>query len=116
MIQKLNNAKDIASLEGITLESAALMQNCINEINKAEESFIASQKPIYEVAEDHPSGFDKPKAVPAKVIKTIPVNLRQLTGNKTYTIRTKEDVDAAVEEIRHALMNQIGEDKIIKLS
>ncbi|SNU04610.1 hypothetical protein SAMN06297422_101152 [Lachnospiraceae bacterium] len=116
LIQKLKNAKDIASLQGISLESNALMQICINEINKAEESFVASQKPVDEVAESHPSGFDKPKAVPAKVIKTIPVNLRQLTGNKTYTIRTEEDVDAAVEEIRQALMDQIGEDKIIKLS
>ena len=109
LIQKLKGTKDIASLYGISSESNALMQNCINEINKAEESFIESLRPV----DDNPPDN---KDIPIKAIKTIPINFKQLSGNKIYTIRNKEDVDAVVEEIRQALMKQIGEDTVIKLS
>lgn len=113
LITKLRSTKDIASLNGIPSESSALMQNCINEINKAEESFIESNK---QVESKVTGGKDTPQAIPQKVIKTVPVTLRQLTGNKTFTIRNEADVDQAVEELRTALKKQLAEDTIIKLS
>ena len=113
LITKLRSTKDIASLNGIPSESSALMQNCINEINKAEESFIESNK---QVESKGTEGKYTPQAVPKKVIKTVPVTLRQLTGNKTFTIRNEADVDQAVEELRTALKKQLAEDTIIKLS
>ena len=53
---------------------------------------------------------------PVKVIKNKPVSFRSITGNKTYSIKTEEDSDKVLDELRTALKAQLEEDTIIKLS
>ena len=57
-----------------------------------------------------------PVAPPVKVINTVPVTMRTLTGNRTYTFRTEAEIDEFVEEIRKNLKSKLGEDTVIKLS
>ena len=42
--------------------------------------------------------------------------MRTLTENRTVMIKSKEDVDKFVEEMRQKLYGQLGEDTVIKLS
>ena len=80
----------MAALNGIPSESNALCQNCLNEINKEEEFYQKSlvQVPVVD-------GGDPVKPVkPVNVIKTIPLGIRTLTNNKTYTIKNEDDINA----------------------
>lgn len=88
LIDKLDHAGDVATLNGIPAESNALLTNFINKINNEED----------------------------KAIRTVPVAMRTLTENRTVTIKSKEDVDKFVEEIREKLYGKLGEDTVIKLS
>ncbi len=42
--------------------------------------------------------------------------MRTLTKNKTYTIKSENDVEMFIEEIRKQLKGQLAEDTIIKLN
>lgn len=114
LIEKLRTCNDVAALNGITSESDALQRNCLRDIEIEEVNYQKSIEPPVPPKGDG-SGPDK-QAKAVKVTKTKPVSLRTVTGNKTYTIKSKADVDAVVEEIRSALMSQLEEDTIIKLS
>ena len=113
LIEKIERTHDVAALNGIPSESNALCQNCLNEINHEEE--------FYQRSFEH----EKPKADDGKpvdiiekvnVVKTVPIGIRTLTKNKTYTIKTVEDVDAFVEEIRKELKAKLAKDIVIKLN
>ena len=62
----------------------------------------------------NPAVFEKP--VPLNIIKTVPIGIRTLTRNKTYTIKTEEDVEAFIEEIRKELVSKLEKDTVIKLN
>lgn len=114
LIEKLHTCKDIASLNGIPSESNALLQNSLDELKKAENAYQLSIMP-----KEPAVGGEKPAASVApsvKVINTIPVTMRTLTGNRTYTFRTETEIDEFVEEIRKNLKTKLGEDTVIKLS
>lgn len=115
LLEKLRRTNDVAALNGIPSESNALMQNCLNEITREEESY---QRSISATHTNNGGNGTKPTVTPSpvKVIKTIPVSMRSLTDNKTYTIKSESDVDAFVEEIRKALKSKLGEDIVIKLN
>lgn len=116
LLEKLRRTNDVAALNGIPSESNALMQNCLNEITREEESY---QRSISATHTNNGNGNGiKPTVIPSpvKVVKTIPVSMRSLTGNKTYTIKSEADVNAFVEEIRKALKSKLGEDIVIKLN
>ena len=85
---------DMAALNGIPAESNALLQNCLRLIEKEEEAYQRSiQKSAGKVEE---ARKEKPQPEnPKKVIRTVPVSMRTLTSNKTYTIRDREDVDVS---------------------
>ena len=57
-----------------------------------------------------------PVAPQIKVINTVPVTMRTLTGNRTYTFRTEIEIDEFVEEIRKNLKSKLGKDTVIKLN
>ena len=114
LIEKLNTCKDIASLNGIPSESNALLQNSLDELKKTEHAYQLSIMP-----KEPADGGEKPAtpvAPPVKVINTVPVTMRTLTGNRTYTFRTETEIDEFVEEIRKNLKAKLGEDTLIKLS
>ena len=114
LIEKLNTCKDIASLNGIPSESNALLQNSLDELKKTEHAYQLSIMP-----KEPADGGEKPAtpvAPPVKVINTVPVTMRTLTGNRTYTFRTETEIDEFVEEIRKNLKSILGEDTVIKLS
>ena len=109
LIEKLHTCKDIASMNGIPSESNALLQNSLDELKRAESAYQISirdrgDKPVI------------PVTPPVKVINTVPVTMRTLTGNRTYTFRTESEIDEFVEEIRKNLKAKLGEDIVIKLS
>ncbi len=114
LAEKLRTCKDIASLNGIPSESNALLQNSLAEITKEETAYLLSiQPPKKEDGGNTPNPIVTP---PVKVITTVPVTMRALTGNRTYTFRTESEVDVFVEEIRKNLKAKLGEDTVIKLN
>lgn len=118
LIEKLHHTNDVAALNGIPAESSALVQKCLNDINSEEAIY---QQSIQPKEPDHRGSGEeekKPdKSQPVKpVIKTVPVSIRTLTKNKTYSIRTEDDVDAFLKEMRKALIDQLGDNTIIRLS
>lgn len=117
LIDKLDHAGDIATLNGIPAESNALLTNFINKINNEEEFYQKSLQPATP-PKDEQGGKHTPPTPPVKpkTIRTVPVTMRTLTENRTVTIKSKEDVDKFVEEMRQKLYGQLGEDVIIKLN
>ena len=114
LIEKLNTCKDIASLNGIPSESNALLQNSLDELKKTEHAYQLSIMP--KEPADGRQQLETPAAPPVKVINTVPVTMRTLTGNRTYTFRTETEIDEFVEEIRKNLKSILGADTVIKLS
>ncbi len=118
LLEKLKICHDVAALNGITSESNALQQNCLNEIQSEENKYLSTINPDNGGGgnnSDNGGNTETPTKT-AKVTKTKPVSFRTVTGSKTYTIKSKEDVDTVVEELRTALMAQLEENTIIKLS
>lgn len=54
--------------------------------------------------------------VKPKTIRTVPITMRTLTENRNYTMKSREDVDKFIEEMRNKLYDRLGEDTVIKLS
>lgn len=114
LAEKLRTCKDMASLNGIPSESNALLQNSLAEITREENAYLLSIQPPKK--EDDGKTSNPVVTPPVKVITTVPVTMRALTGNRTYTFRTEAEVDVFVEEIRKNLKARLGEDTVIKLN
>lgn len=115
LIKKLSETNELAALNGIPAESNAVLQNCLNDIQKEETAYQISITPV-----DPPAGEGKDSAPvtppPVKVIKTVPMTMRTLTNGKTYTIKNAADVDKFLADLKSELLSKIGDDKVIKLS
>lgn len=111
---KLEHANDMAKLNGIPAESSALVQNCLNEISREESAYQESIIPPKPPTGDDDKPVD-PKPV-KPVVRQKPVSIRTLTHNKTYSIKNEADVDAFLQEMRKALLNELSSDTIIRLS
>lgn len=61
-------------------------------------------------------GTSSPSVVKTKTIRTVPITMRTLTENRNYTMKSREDVDKFIEEMRKKLYDRLGEDTVIKLS
>ena len=115
LVQKLEHANDMAKVNGIPAESSALVQNCLNEINREEAAYqLSIQPPKPPVDPVDPVQPPKPPVKP--VIKQKPVSIRTLTKNKTYSIKTEADIDAFLQEMRKSLMAELDDNTIIRLS
>ena len=115
LVQKLEHANDMAKLNGIPAESSALVQNCLNEINREEAAYqLSIQPPKPPVDKEDPVQPPKPPVKPA--IKQKPVSIRTLTKNKTYSIKMEADIDAFLQEMRKSLMAELDDNTIIRLS
>ncbi len=120
LIDKLDHAKDMATLNGIPAESNALLTNFINRINHEEGVYQKSIQPQIPSDSKPETGMGKdmrPSSVrKSKIIRTVPITMRTLTQNRTFTMRSKDDVDKFIEEMRKKLYDNLGEDIVIKLS
>ena len=119
LIQKLKTVNDVASLNGIPSESNALLQNCLRMIQNEEDAYQSEVERKRKEEEEKGKKEGTESIAPVKhvkVIKNKPVSFRSITGNKTYSIKTEEDIDKVLDELRTALMAQLEEDTIIKLS
>lgn len=115
LVIKIDRTHDVAALNGIPSESSALCQNCLNEINKEEEFYQRTIEKENEKSDwDNPVVREKPE--PLNIIKTVPIGIRTLTRNKTYTIKTEEDVNKFIEEIRKELVSKLAKDTVIKIN
>ena len=117
LLEKLKRCNEVASINGIPSESNALLQNALRDLEAAESAYQneleKKRKEAEEKGKDVPP---QPKPEPVKVIKTVPVTMRTLTEGKTYSIKSEEDIDRFVSDIRRALKDRLKEDTIIKLS
>lgn len=101
-------------MNSVPSESNALLQNLLAEIGREEAAYQQSiqQKAAARAGEEPPVA----PATERNVIHTLPVTMRSLTGNRTYTFRTEAEIDDFVEEIRENLKSKLGGDTVIKLS
>lgn len=113
LLEKLSHTSDIASMNGIPTESTALLEKCLRENDAAEAAYQAS---IIPPKPPTGGGIDPqpPKPPVHKPPKT--VTMRMLTHNKTYRIKTKDDVERFLDEMRKSLMEQLDDDTTINLS
>ena len=119
LLDKLKSVTDIAALNGIPSESNALLQNCLRMIQREEDAYQAELERRRKEKERQGGGKEvkpTPQAEPVKVIRNKPVSFRSITGNKTYSIKSEEDIDKMLDELRNALKAQLEDDTIIKLS
>lgn len=120
LFEKLTNARDMAMLNGIPAESNALVQNCLNEINREEAAYQISLTPPTPpkppVGTVDPIDPVKPDPPVRPVIRQKPVSIRSLTNNRTYTIKTEEDIDNFLREMRKSLLKELDDNTIIRLS
>lgn len=119
LINKLEKTSDVAMLNGIPAESNALLQNCLRMIQSEEDAFQAEALRKKKEAEKKGESKDDSSTQsvePIKVIKNKPVSFRTITGNKVYSIKTEEDIDRVLDELRNSLKKQLEKDTIIKLS
>lgn len=112
LLHKLAHGRDIASIHSVPSESNALLQNCLREIEAAENAY---QREI-EARQREGQSQDWAKAESRKLKKTVSLTLRTLTEGRIYALESEEDVDQFVERIRAALKERLGENTVIKLS
>ncbi len=117
LLDKLKSITDIAALNGIPSESNALLQNCLRMIQNEEDAYQAEIEHKRKESEDSGKKVNlNPSTELVKVIKSKPVSFRSITRNKIYSIKSEEDIDRVLDELRIALKAQLEEDTIIKLS
>ncbi|MEZ3486695.1 MAG: BREX system P-loop protein BrxC [Lachnospiraceae bacterium] len=119
LLDKFKSVTDIAALNGIPSESNALLQNCLRMIQKEEDVYqveIERKRKEKEKQGGKTKADPKPSTESVKVIKNKPVSFRSITGNKIYSIKSEEDIEQVLDELRTALKAQLEENAIIKLS
>lgn len=119
LVEKLKTCNDVATLNGITSESQALLQNCLREIQVAEDAYqaeLAKKNAADNAANDNGGSSDPQPVKKVTVVKNKLVSFRSLTHNKTYSIKDKSDIDTVLDDLRKELEAQLEENTIIKLS
>lgn len=113
LIDKLTHSNEIAVIKNIRLESDAIKIRCLDEI--AEYEFEHGQNPEPPI---DGGGVEKPPVTPPvnpiKFKKNI--SMRNITGGKTYSFETEEEVNRFIEEIRDKLLKELKEDTIVSLN
>ncbi|MGO5050909.1 BREX system P-loop protein BrxC [Lachnospiraceae bacterium LCP25S3_G4] len=110
LLAKLDTSNDVSEIMLVQKESNAVRTNCLNELDREEAAYQRIiEKPVSPVDPVAP----KP---PVKTVTTKNISVRDLTFGKTYSVKSKDDVEKFIEDIRQSLMQQLDEDTIIKLS
>lgn len=117
--KKLDISNEIAAVKNIRLESDTLKLRCLDEISDYEianqpNPVIASAKtPKTDGGETAPTPVQP--AAP-KVKKRKNISISNVTGVRTYSIETEQDIDQFLESMKQRLMKELEQDTIITLS
>lgn len=106
---KLDSEKNIAIIDGITIESENLKNNCINEI----DSFINYITPI-----DPPeSTINKPVSPqqPIKIPVEVDVDIKTITLSPKVKIESEDQIDEFLQKVKTELKNKLENADIINL-
>lgn len=111
--EKLAASNEIAEIKNIRLESDALKIRCLDDISEFELSHTKDPEPVPRADGDTIQPFTPP-VKKVKVKKNI--SMINITGGKTYSFETEQDVDKFIAEIRARLIKELKEDITLSLS
>lgn len=120
--EKLKTSNEIAKVKNIKLESDTLKLRCLDEIDEYERMHQPAPAEPPVVPTD--SGEDNqpvtpvvPVATPSpKQKKRKNVSINSVTGARTYSLESEQDIDKFLAEMKQKLMNELEQDTIITLS
>ena len=101
---KLNSAKNIAIINGITTESENLKSKCIEEINK----FINKKK-------SEPSGGDSAEPPVQPIPIEIDVDIKNITLSPKVKIESEDEIDEFIYKLKSKLKDELKNADIINL-
>lgn len=111
LIDKLEYSNEIAEIKNIRLESDALKIRCLDEISDYE----LTRPPVPKLVP--PIGGELPVIPPINPPKSKKnISMRNITGGKTYSFETEEDVNKFIKEIKDKLINELKADTIVSLN
>ena len=116
LLDKLDSTDNMVALNGIPAESTVLFTTCSREIDAAETEYQKSLAPVTTPSTGRPGEGTQQTPPAPHTPHTVAVPIRKLTRNKTYTIKSKEDIDKFLDEMRKSLLEQLKDDTIIRLS
>ena len=99
---KLNSIKNIAIIQGITMESKNLHDNFIKEI----EDYIESQNP-----NPNPVGNGGDESE----IKEISINIKRITSKSRIKLESEEQLDDFINQIKSELQKELKNNDIVNL-
>lgn len=115
---KLDTSHEIAAVKNIKLESDTLKLRCMDEMTEYE----ATHQPVTVTPVTPPTPGDDPvtpPVIPPTIVKTKKrknVSISNVTGARTYSIESEQDIDQFLSEMKKKLMSELEEDTIITLS
>ena len=109
--EKLKTCNNVANLKNITLEADALKIRCMNEIDNDKVVIPDPPKP------DPVYGGETPvTSSPAPTItKTKNISMKQLNSSTSWEIKTADDVEKYVDELKNRLLSEISDNTIIRV-
>lgn len=103
---KLDSEKNIAIIDGITMESENLKNNCIHEI----DLFINSITPIYP-----PEGAINKPVSPQPIPVEVDVDIKTITLSPKVKIESEDQIDEFLQKVKTELKNKLENADIINL-
>lgn len=114
--KKLETSNEIAGIKNIRLESDTLKLRCLDEI----EDYERKHQPVPTPPIDNGGGNVKPDPVKSivkpkqKARKN--VSISKITGARTYSLESEQDIDKFLADMKIKLMNELEENTIVTLS
>ena len=106
--EKLDHANNLYEAIAMEVESDRLKVRCMEEI----EFELNNRKPVVDPVPDQDDGIVVTPTPPRRKTKTLSKNM-MIKGTKT--MKSEEDIDNFVEELRGKLMDELDEDTTINL-
>ena len=101
--EKLKICNNIANLKNISLESDALKIRCMNEIDN--DKAVVIKPPVID-------GGDN---VAPATAKTKNISIKQLNSSTAWEIKTADDVDKYINELKNNLLGVIEDNTIVRI-
>lgn len=115
--EKLKTSGDIAAIKNIRLESDALKIKCLDEIDEYERVHQpVPEPPVTPVVSGKEPVNDVETPTKVKTKRRKNISISNVTGARTYSIETEQDIDKFLAQMKQKLMQELEEDTIITLS
>ena len=115
--EKLTTSGDIAAIKNIRLESDALKIKCLDEIDEYERVHQpVPEPPVTPVVSGKEPVNDVETPTKVKTKRRKNISISNVTGARTYSIETEQDIDKFLAQMKQKLMQELEEDTIITLS